>query len=181
MALTMHSNFAIADAIIDLLLVEPSLTQKDIAIRLERNPTTVGMIMNSDLFRARYEQRRGAQSLALQEAIKTRLARVAFRALELTEEILAEERTAVPLPALVDVADKALARLGYGPKMAANLAVLKINNQTTVVAPVTPEELQAARQKLIEAQAHPLGAGGDGLSNDGPAKNASQFLAGGST
>jgi hypothetical protein len=41
MALTMHSNFAIADAIIDLLLVEPSLTQKDIAIRLERHPTTV--------------------------------------------------------------------------------------------------------------------------------------------
>jgi hypothetical protein len=29
-----------------------------------------------------------------------------------------------------------------------------INHQTAVVAPVTAEELQAARQKLIEAQAH---------------------------
>jgi hypothetical protein len=152
--LTMHSNFAIADAIIELLLVEPTLTQKDIASRLECHPATVGMIMNSDLFRARYEQRRGAQSFALQEAINTRLSRVAFLALELTEEILAEERTAVPLPALVDVADKTLARLGYGPKMAANPAVVMINNQTSVVAPVTPEQLQAARQKLIEAQAH---------------------------
>ena len=152
--LTMHSNFAIADAIIDLLLVEPSLTQKDIAIRLERHPATVGTLMNSDLFRARFEQRRGAQTAALKEEINTRLSRVAFRALELTEEILAEERTAIPLPQLVDVADKTLARLGYGPKMAANPAVVMINSQTSVVAPVTPEQLQAARQKLIEAQAH---------------------------
>jgi hypothetical protein len=151
----MPFNFAIADAIIDLLLADASLTQNEIAIRLERHPATVGMIMNSDLFRARYEQRRGAQSLALQEAINTRLSRVAFLALELTEEILAEERTAVPLPALVDVADKALARLGYGPKMAANPAVVMINNRTSVVAPVTPEQLQAARQKLIEAQRTP--------------------------
>src|SRR6266540_5183491 len=87
------------DAIIDLLLVEPTLTQKDIAIRLERHPATVGMIMNSDLFRARYEQRRGTQSAALTQAINTRLSRVALQALELTEEILTEEQTAIPLPA----------------------------------------------------------------------------------
>jgi hypothetical protein len=173
--LTMHSNFAIADAIIDLLLVEPTLTQKDIAIRLKCHPATVGMIMNSDLFRARYERGRGAQSLALREAINTRLSRVAFLALELTEEILTEERTAVPLPALVDVADKALARLGYGPKMAANPAVVMINNQTSVVAPVTPEQLQAARQKLIEAQAHASGAAG-GLSSGPVGRNATASL-----
>jgi hypothetical protein len=175
--LTMHFNFAITDAIIDLLLVEPTLTQKDIAIRLERHPATVGMIMNSDLFRARYEQRRGAQTAALTEAINTRLSRVAFRALELTEEILAEERTAVPLPALVDVADKALARLGYGPKMAANPAVV-INNQTSVVAPVTPEQLRAARQKLIEAQAHASGSAGGVPSSGGGGEKASRPLAG---
>jgi hypothetical protein len=160
----MHFNFAITDAIIDLLLVEPSLTQKDIAIRLERHPATVGMIMNSDLFRARYEQRRGAQNAALTEEINTRLSRVAAQALELTEEILAEERTAIPLPQLVDVADKTLARLGYGPKMAVSPAVVMINNQTSVVAPVTPERLQGARQKLIEAQAHSSGATGGGPS-----------------
>jgi hypothetical protein len=176
--LFMHSNFAIAHAIIALLLVEPTLTQKKIAIRLEHHPATVGMMMNSDLFRARYEQRRGAQTAALTQAINTRLSRVAFRALELTEEILAEEPTAIPLPQLVDVADKALARLGYGPKMAANPAVVRINNQTSVVAPVTPEQLQAARQKLIEAQAHASGAASGGLSSGGASGNASQLPAG---
>jgi hypothetical protein len=170
--LTMHSNFAIADAIIDLLLVQPSVTQKDIAIRLERPLATIGIIMNSDLFRARYEQRRRAQNAAVTEEINTRLSRVAFLALELTEEILTEERTAIPLPQLVDVADKTLARLGYGPKMGANPAVVMINNQTSVVAPVTPEQLQAARQKLIEAQAHASGAAG------GVPQNASQLLPG---
>src|SRR5262245_44038419 len=133
------------------------------------------MIMNSDLFRARYEQRRGARSAALTEAINTRLSRVAIQALELIEEIVTEQRTAVPLPALVDVADKALARLGYGPKMAASPAVVMINRQTSVVVPVTREELQAARQKLIEAQAHTSGAGGGAAFR---AENASQLPAG---
>jgi hypothetical protein len=160
------------DAIIELLLVEPTLTQNDIAIRLERHPATVGMIMNSDLFRARYEQRRGAQNAALTEEINTRLSRVAAQALELTEEILTEERTAIPLPELVNVADKALARLGYGPKMAANPAVVM-----AVVAPVTSEQLQAARQKLIEAQAHASGAAGGPLEWWGQRK-ATQLLPG---
>src|SRR5262245_23265865 len=171
----MHSSFAIADAIIDFLLVDPTLTQNDIAIRLERHPATVAMLMNSDLFRARYEQRRGAQSAALTQEINRRLSRLAIQALELTEEVLTEQRTAVPLPALVDVADKALARLGYGPKMAANPAVVMINDQTAVVVPVTREELQAARQKLIEAQAHTSGAAGGAASR---AENASQLPAG---
>jgi hypothetical protein len=138
----------------NLLLVEPTLTQKEIAIRLDRHPATVDRIMNSDLFRARYEQRREVQTAAFREAINTRLVRVSIKALELTEQILAEQRTEVPLPELVDVADKALARLGYGPKMGANPAIVTINHQTAVVAPVTAEELQAARQKLIEAGAH---------------------------
>jgi hypothetical protein len=130
------------------------------------------MIMKSDLFRARYEQHRGAQNAALAEEINTRLSRIAAQALELTEKILAEERTAIPLPQLVDVADKTLARLGYGPKMAANPAVVMINNQTSVVAPVTPEQLQAARQKLIEAQVHSSGAASDTPSRSANSENA---------
>jgi hypothetical protein len=174
--LIMHSNFAIADAIIDLLLVDPTLTQNDIAIRLERHPSTVAMIMNSDLFRARYEQRRAAQRAALTAEINTRLSRVAFQALELTEEILAKGRTAIPLPQLVDVADKTLARLGYGPKMIANPTLVMINNQTSVVAPVTPEQLQAARQKLIEAQSHASSAAGGDLSRRPVGRNATASL-----
>jgi hypothetical protein len=63
--------------------------------------------------------------------------------------------------------------------MVANRAVVMINNQTSVVAPVTPEQLQAARQKLIEAQAHASGATGGGLSSGGASENASRLLAGG--
>src|SRR5262245_1307632 len=174
----MHSSFAIADAIIYLLLYYPTLTETDISIRLERHPRTVGMTMNSALFRARYEQRRGAQSAALTQEINRRLSRLAIQALELTEEVLTEQRTAVPLPALVDVADKALARLGYGPKMPANPTVVMINDQTSVVVPVTREELQAARQKLIEAQEHASHAAAGDLSSGGASANASQLLAG---
>jgi hypothetical protein len=174
--LIMHSGFAIADAIIDLLLADPTLTENDIAVRLERHPATVGTLMKSDLFRARYEQRRGAQRAALTEEINTRLARVAFQALELAEEILAQERTAIPLPQLVDVADKTLARLSYGPKMVANPALVVINNQTAVVAPVTAEQLQAARQKLIQAQEHASHAAGGGLSSRPVGWNATPSL-----
>jgi hypothetical protein len=144
------------DNIIDILLAEPHLSQKEIALKLGRHAATIGMIMNSDLFRARYEQRRSAKSLALQETLNGKLTATATLALEITEEVLRKKRDQVPLGELVDVADKALARLGYGPKVQSSSAQVVVNN-ATVVAPVSADELRSARAKLIDMQANPGG------------------------
>lgn len=139
------------DSIIDLLLVEPTLSQKEIAARVGRHAVTVGLIMNSDLFRARYEQRRGEQNAQLTQALNTRLARTAIASLEHIEATLQKKRDTIPLPELVDVADKALTRLGYGPKNHAAPVQVNVNNQQ-VVAPVTAEQLAESRAKLIDQQ-----------------------------
>lgn len=144
------------DNIIDLLLVEPDLNQKQIAQRLSRSPVSIGLIMNSDLFRARYEQRRGDKSKALAEKINGKLTDVAILALELTHDKMQLQRTTVPLPDLVDVADKALTRLGYGAKSAPSAAVNVQINQTL---PVSAEDLKASRARILEAQASPALAG----------------------
>lgn len=149
------------DGIIDELLANPQQTQKEIAAKLGKSPVTIGMIMNSDLFRMRYEQRRGEQSKKLTDAINGKLASVALKALDLTEQKLELQQTAPPLDTLVDVADKALQRLGYGVKSPASPAVSVSVNQ---ILPVSAEDLRASRAKLIDAQTHSqeapaLGAG----------------------
>jgi hypothetical protein len=163
------------DGIIDLLLADPTLSQKEIAQRMGRHAVTIGMVMNSDLFRARYEQRRLAQSTALQEKINDRIAGVAITSLELVKEQLDTKRTSVPLAELADVADKALSRLGYGGKTAAGPASVVQVNVGNPAPQITREDLERSRQKIIDAQASREGESRfpdrrfpDGLSSSEP-------------
>lgn len=140
------------DGIIDLLLVDPTLSQKDIAAKMGRHAVTIGMVMNCDMFRARYEQRRGSQSKALQEKINDRISGVAIKALELVEAKLDTRGSTASLPELVDVADTALNRLGYGTKAAPVAASQLTVNVGGATATITREDLEASRKKIIEAQ-----------------------------
>lgn len=140
------------DSIIDDLIANPGTTLKAAASRLGRSPVTIGYIVNSDLFKARYSQRRDQFNEELDTRLIGKLAKVAELSLDLTLESLEKKRTAVPLPLLHEVSDKALARLGYGPKQgtAAQIAVnVNQNNATAQVAtPVSAEALAAARHTL---------------------------------
>lgn len=140
------------DNIIDLLLVDPSLSQKDIAHRLGRHAASIGLIMNSDLFRARYEQRRGAHSDQLKEKINGKLTDVAITALGLVKEQLDLKRTTIPLPELADVADQALSRLGYGAKDATSAPGSLTVNVGHTISTISREDLEASRKKIEDRQ-----------------------------
>lgn len=140
------------DAIIDDMFANPGTTQKATAERLGRSAVTIGYIVNSDLFKARYAQRRDQFNEDLDTRLIGKLAKVAELSLDLTMESLEKKRTAVPLPLLHEVADKALNRLGYGPKPSGGAAVaVTVNNANgpqQVIAPVSAEALAAARSTL---------------------------------
>lgn len=140
------------DNIIDLLLTDPTLTQKEVAARLGRNATTINCVMASDMFKARYEARRLLMNETLAQAITGKLTRLAIDAIEVTHEKLKLQRDKLPFEDLVDVTDKTLSRLGYGMKTAANPAVV-INNNQQVVAPISADELEAIRSRLRAEQA----------------------------
>src|SRR6516164_9916708 len=132
------------DGIIDDILAHPGTSIKDTAARLGRSASTVGTIMSSDLFKARWEQRRQQFSMALDLHLSQKLARVAEKALDHTITVLDKKRDNIPLPILKDLALGSLDRLGYGPKPAAPLAAVQVN----VNAAASPEALERARTKM---------------------------------
>ena len=146
------------DGIIDDILAHPGTSIKDTAARLGRSASTVGTIMSSDLFKARWEQRRQQFSMALDLHLSQKLASVAEKALDHTIAVLDKKRDNIPLPILKDLALGSLDRLGYGPKSIPQAAV---NVQVNTLATASPEALERARTKMkeLELKASPSVAG----------------------
>ena len=153
------------DGIIDDILANPGTTVKDTAARLGRSPSTISAITSSDLFRARWEQRRAQFSMALDLHLSQKLASVAEKALDHTIEQLDKKRDTIPLPILKDLALGSLDRLGYGPKPAPAAAV-----QVNVNAgAASPEALERARERMraLELRSSPLVAGSEEKAKEG--------------
>ena len=153
------------DGIIDDILANPGTTVKDTAARLGRSPSTISAITSSDLFRARWEQRRAQFSMALDLHLSQKLASVAEKALDHTIEQLDKKRDTIPLPILKDLALGSLDRLGYGPKPAPAAAVQVNVNAGTA----SPEALERARERMraLELRSSPLVAGSEEKAKEG--------------
>ena len=137
------------DGIIDDILANPGTTVIATAQRLGRSPGTISAITSSDLFKARWEQRRAAFSMALDLHLSSKLATVAEKALDHTIEQLDKKRDSIPLPILKDIALGSLDRLGYGPKSASPATVqVNVNN----VGAASPEALARARDRMRELE-----------------------------
>src|SRR5262245_9032406 len=57
------------DHLVDWMLCNPGATYKDIGRAFNRSPGTVSLILSSDLFRARYAQRKAEHNRRLSDAI----------------------------------------------------------------------------------------------------------------
>jgi hypothetical protein len=147
------------DGIIDDLLSHPGTTIKDCALRLGRSYGTVSTIYNSDLFKARYRQRREAFEETLKDKLTDKLVKVAEAALDHTLTALEKKRDAIPLPLLNDIAKSSLDRLGYGPEPprsgSPSVNVNLTNNNATQT--VSAEGLARARAhlKTLELKKNP--------------------------
>lgn len=138
------------DSIIDVMLAEPGASLKEIAAALGRHPVTIGLVVRSDLFKARLAQRREAFNEELNTRLVGKLGRVAEKALDLTIARLESQQTAVPLPLLHTIASESLERLGYGVKPAAAAPTVQVNvGGQQVIAPVSAEVLAGARRNLL--------------------------------
>lgn len=104
------------DAMIDMIVAEPTIRQNDLAAIFDRTPAWVSMVMSSDSFQARLEARRKelVDPLIL-ASIKDRISAVATASLD---RIL--DKLSSPLPAsedfLIKSATLATKALGYGAR-----------------------------------------------------------------
>ena len=139
------------DSIIDDLISHPGTLIKECARRLGRHPTTIGLIIASDMFKVRYKERRDLHNEMLHERITEKLTKVAEAALDHTLTALEKKRDNTPLPLLHEIAKGSLDRLGYAPQQATSPPTV-INNNILAPGTVSPAALERARSHLKELQ-----------------------------
>lgn len=138
------------EAIVDDMLAFPTDTLKQRSARLNYTVSWLSIVINSDAFKAMYEQRRANFKERLDSSIAHKTAEVANRALDALLETMEKKRDKLPFEALTDLTDRTLERLGYGvkPKTSAPQVNVSIG-----LPPVSREQLEAARSALRSSEA----------------------------
>lgn len=140
------------DSIIDDILAHPGTSLKETAARLNRAPNTIYLIVGSDLFKARWAQRRAKYNDDLDLRLTGKIAKLAEITLDATIAAVEAKRESMPIQHLKDIGKDALDRLGYGaPRSEASPGVhVHVNNNASAVAAtqVSGESLARAREAM---------------------------------
>lgn len=143
------------EAIIEDLLLYPLDTLEARSKRLNYSTSYLSVIINTDLFKAAYQQRKQTYNSQMDQAIVMRTTQVAAKGLDLLLEAMETKRAQIPFGVLADTVDKTLNRLGYGVKPVGTPVNVSVGVQnTTTSVTVTAEQLAEARQALRAAEAH---------------------------
>lgn len=135
------------DAIIDWMLLNSDKPLKQCAKDLGRSEDTIYTITSSDIFKARYAQRRQEFNERLQEQIGDAASGVALAAMTEIQRRIVSNAAAIPTVVLNDIANKTLERIGYG---VAPVAQTVINNNTGPTLSVSVDTLREAKAAMQE-------------------------------
>lgn len=138
--------------IIDWIIANPGGKMQDCAKFVNRAPSTLSLIVNSDLFKAALEQRKREFQAMHDFGIIERTTRVATSALDAILTTIDKKRDNIPLDVLNEVADAALTRLGYGAAPAAPSAPVINTQNANVYIEASRQDLEEARMALRQAQ-----------------------------
>ena len=141
-------------AIADWMLEHPGRPMRECAQHLGKSPTTIGFIVNSDMYQEYYRQRREKWTAEHDSSIVGKTTRVAEAALDLMLEKLEKQGDKIPMQLVTEVAATALDRLGYAPKKAADVQVTVDNSdkRQIVINSVSVGALEEARDALRVAE-----------------------------
>jgi hypothetical protein len=132
------------EIIVDDMLQYPRALLRERAARLKYSPEYLSLVMNTDMFKALYEERRAAFNARLDASIQQKAGQAANLALDLVIDSLEKKRDKIPFAELSEFTDRTLERLGYGVKPSTNVNV----GVQLVAPPITKEELAKARGDL---------------------------------
>lgn len=144
------------DRVIDEMIADPTIKLVDLAKRVGRAQSTLSAIINSDLFKSHYQNRRQQYAMRHDIGILEKNARIAHKGLDAILDVLDKKKDQVPLPMLKDVTDDALKRMGYGvdtPAVAVNFNTVNNGNQVVLPSTVSKEDLLQAQMAVRQVQA----------------------------
>jgi hypothetical protein len=122
------------DAMIDEILVDPAISQGELARRFGFSQAWISIVINSDSFQARLAERKGTLvDPKITARVEERLESLAKRALD---RLLERVESSVPLKPMELVA---MAKLGAGDRANRPAAAPQTNNLYVFTAPAVPD------------------------------------------
>lgn len=144
------------DSVIDYMLAHPEAKQYEIAKHFGRAPNWISILLSSDSFKAKLEQRRREHNLHIHQSITLKLARSLDTTLDVLQEQIEKKRDAIPFTQLADFTNKTLERLGYGVQRPGGPASVTVNTGPQQVVTISAEDLAAARGAIRNQEASRL-------------------------
>lgn len=135
------------EQIIDMQLLRPGITQREIAAALNKSESWVSTVMASGLYKSRFAARRAQFNTTLNQEAVERLHEVDMVASNVIMRYL-RSPDCDPRFAL-DAKDKAMNRLGFGPQKGAGPNTLE---PAAIAGAVTKEVLAHARKNMERIQ-----------------------------
>lgn len=142
------------DQIIDYIMANPGARPAELAKHVNRSPGTISAIVNSDMFKARFQSRREAYAKDHDFAIMGRNVALAERSMDLILEVLEKKKDQVPLGQLLQIQSSALDRLGYSVQRepSVSVSVQQHTDNRTVVLPPSVDASVIAEARLAIRQ-----------------------------
>ena len=137
----------IHEAFADYMLINPGCRLKEMSSVFGYTPAWICTVINSDMFKAYFAERRQGIVVAIAEDLPSKLAAAAHLATERIMEVVEKSEDG---EMLIDAFDKILHRHGYAPN-AKGMQPAVINNTQNNTFFLTKNELAAAREKLVQS------------------------------
>lgn len=141
-------------AIMDWMIANPGRPLRDCAAHIGRTPSTLSLIINSDMFKAAFEERKRQFQMQHDLGIIEKTTKVANASLDALLEAVEKKRDKIPIDVLNDIAESSLTRLGYGITPSQPSMQVNVNGQATIIAPVSMQDLEEARMAMRQVQAN---------------------------
>lgn len=143
-------------AIADYMLAHPGAKLQEIAAYCGgKNVNTISMIMNTDMFKAYYEDRKAEYEVGATFEIRQKLNRTMNKSLDVLLEQLETKGATIPMNQTLAIVDRATTALGLNAKEAGvNVNVTQNNNKTqnVTISGVSLEQIQEAREAMRRVQ-----------------------------
>lgn len=136
------------DALVDLLIAEPTLTNAQLGQRMNRSAVSISVVRNSDAFKEAYQKRLAQHREMASAAIIQQTQAVASAALGKLEERITNVGDALPVHELRETADMALERLGFTNKSNGGSSEPPAGNNVAVL--VNGDLITQARERASE-------------------------------
>ncbi len=143
------------DAIIDWRLANPGRPEQEAAAHFNVTSSYYSIIVNSDMFKARWDQRRRQHSEEVGESVQRKLLDTLDLTLDVVQDQLRTKRKELPFKDTTKFMNDTLEKLGYGPPQRGGTSVhVQTNGSSPVAVTVTSQDLANARELLRLSQQH---------------------------